>query len=497
MRNFGFGFLVALMTAALTGTAAGQEVSRPMLAPPESQAPASTAPVPIPGIPDGSPESAGQIMNAPLVVSLNKARIINLPVPAARVVVANESIADIHFDPATPRQMFVLARSLGTTSIFVMDEKGKIIHQTAVEVALDPTSIEMALADLLPDESVYITAYQGSVFLRGNASSPAVATRAVDIVEQLLPEGSGLINMMQITGRQQVILKVQVAEMVRTIAKSIRVNSVLETATIGALGGRGIGFAVTQASQIGQSKDITSGTLNANLPFLDPVHFDSLERQGFVKTLAEPLLVAASGEEATFLAGGSFPRPTTVTENGVAYTDTEYGVKLSFTPHVLDEGRISLQIATEVSDIDVSVSIALGSDISIPGLTTKRTTTNIDLPSGGTIMISGILEEDMDNFIDGMPFLKDIPVLGALFRSTQFSRNQTELVIVVTAYLAKPINDSAGPALPTDGILPPSDTDIYLLGRLHKEYSDEGEKPFWELPLTYQGPFGYIMEGTP
>lgn len=224
---------------------------------------------------------------------------------------------------------------------------------------------------------------------------------------------------------------------------------------------------------------------------LGPINFEALERQSLAKTLAEPVLTVISGQTASFLSGGETPVPAGVDENGNAIIEfRDFGIRLEFTPVVHDKGRISLQIATEISAIDTANSVTVVGSV-VSGFTTKRTETTVDLPSGGTLMLSGLLQDDITDTINGFPFLKDIPILGALFRSTEFLLNQSELIITVTAYLANPIGNDAGLALPTDGFEPASDIDIYLLGRLHRTYG-EGEAQFWQDPIS--GPFGYIMK---
>jgi pilus assembly protein CpaC len=223
---------------------------------------------------------------------------------------------------------------------------------------------------------------------------------------------------------------------------------------------------------------------------LGPTSFSVLERQGLVKTLAEPTLTALSGQTASFLSGQQTPSVTGVDQNGNAIIEyKDLGIRLSFTPTVIDENQINLEVSTEVSSISTSNVSVLGE--TLPNYDVKNTETTIDLPSGGSLMIAGLLKDNMTNTLDGFPYLKDIPVLGALFRSHAFLREETELVVTVTVYLAKPTGADAPLALPSDGFEPASDIDLYILGRLHREYAKK-ELPIWAAPL--KGPFGYIME---
>lgn len=497
-RGYLLGVLTLLTWGLLAGPAVSQEIRRGPFSTPAGPAADPLVPAPSGGLPTGRvPQSSTKGNWTPLIVPLNKAQVIDLPSGATNVVVANEAVADVHLDPANPQQMFILARSIGTTAIFVMDESGNIVHEAAVEVVLDQTPMELALADLMPDEDLKVAVYQGSVFLRGQVSSPAASARAVEIVERLLPEGSSLVNMLKIRGRQQVILQVRVAEMNRQVIKTLRTSMRVDGSTIGALGNRGIFFTTAGSTLRKATAEIASGTLNLGLPYLDPLSFSTLEQQGLVKTLAEPTLVALSGESAAFTAGGQYPFPTNIDDNGnVVFEFREFGVQLSFMPEVLTRGRINLQIRAEVSEIDSSTTVTVGT-LTIPAISTNRTETVIEMASGGSLMISGLLNENYDSFIEGFPYLKDVPILGTLFRSNQFFHDKTELVVLVNTYLAKEIDGKEGPALPTDGLIPPSDADFYLLGRLNREGTKEKETPFWRMPFGLKGPFGYIMEDTP
>ena len=474
-----FAIACAIVTAAFAVSA--QQVPRrgaATTAPPATLAPVRTAAAP-----------------RTFAVPLNKARVIDLAVAAASVVVANETVADIHIDPANPRKVFVIARAIGSTSIFFMDGEGGVIEQAEVRVDLDPAALKAAFTKLLPDESIEVSVFQGSVFLTGSVRSAAAVADAANIAIRFVETDTSVVNMLQIRGSQQVVLQVRIAEMSRTIIKNLSVNQRFSRG----VGKRNTDFTTTSPTPANAVTAFATGALDLRLAGLGigGVTFEVMERQGLVKTLAEPTLTAVSGETANFLSGGEFPFPVGRDENGnTTYEFREYGIGLNFTPVVLNEGRINLQIATEVSDVDTSTTITIGTD-QIPSFTTKRTETTIDLPSGGGLMISGLLEENMSDTVAGFPVLKDIPILGALFRSSEYQREETELVVLVNAFLAKPVDGGAGLTAPHDGLIPPSDVDMYLLGRLHKEYTSQGEVPFTRLPFSIEGPFGYIMEKLP
>lgn len=443
--------------------------------------------------PAGSAETIALEDLATVSLPINKARLVPLPASAANVILANEGVADVHFDPASPNRMFLLGRQVGTTTLFVMDAGGAIIHSTDLRVDLDSEGVASAIRALLPGEAITVSVFQGQVFLTGKARSPAAATNAVMIANRFLPQEAAAVNMIQVQGNQQVLLQARITEMDRTIIKNMAVTERFNRTIVGQ---RGISFNTSSPTIANGGTAYIYGTLSPHLAgfgITDPT-FAGLEREGLVKTLAEPTLTAVSGETARMLVGSQVAFPTGRDDNGnLVWEWRDVGVRMHFSPVVLDDGRINLQVQTEVSAVGDSRTIA---GVTIPDMNVKRTDTVIDLPSGGTLMISGLLENKVTDLINGVPGLKDIPVLGALFRSNEFQHEETELVILVTPFLAKPMNRGTA-ATPVDGFAPPSDIDFMLLGRLHKEYTDKGDVPFWRLPFKVEGPFGYIMERTP
>jgi len=419
-------------------------------------------------------------------LSLDNATVVSLPVPVRKIVVGNELVADVHVDTANPLQVFIVSKAIGSTNVFFMNEKGVIIHQAEVRVSMNNEALQAALKNLLPNDEIGISVYRDSIFLTGSVRSSAAAADAVRIATRFVKDPTKVTNMLKVSGSQQVILKVRVAEMNRTVRKNLAIDQGVSIG--GFLGNLDIKANSPTTSGV---TPFGAGVLNHDIVQLSPTAIRALEQQSLVKTLAEPTLTALSGEAATFLSGGSTPVPVGVDQNGNAVIEyREYGIKLNFTPVVLGKGRINLKVSTEISAIDTANNVTVANS-TINGFTSKRTDTTVDLPSGGTLMLSGLLQEDVADVVNGFPFLKDLPVLGALFRSTDFQNAETELVVTVTAYLAKPAGNDAPLALPTDGFEPSSDIDLYLLGRLHREYGD-GDIPFWKDLLG--GPFGYIMK---
>ncbi|OHC73416.1 MAG: hypothetical protein A3G18_04920 [Rhodospirillales bacterium RIFCSPLOWO2_12_FULL_58_28] len=431
---------------------------------------------------------------AVLDMSLNMARIINLPAPFQNIVVGNETVANVSYDvdAKNNRQAFITARALGTSNIIFLDKNGGIVHQMDVRVGQDSDTIQAALAKLLPDDNIKVSVYRDSAFLTGKVRSSESLTNAVSIARRFVGADINVVNMLSVQGSQQVILQVRVAEMSRTILKELTTTTNLTDKAVG-LGGLKIGQLIKFKSSptfTNATGAFASGTIDSQISGISPVAFQVLESQGLVKTLAEPTLMAVSGEPASFLVGGSIPVPSGVSDQGVAICCNyqKYGIGLDFVPVILDEGRISLNINTSISELGTNYVIG---NSTVPSIIEKTAKTTVELPSGGFIMMAGLLKDNVTDTIRGFPGLKDIPVLGALFRSNNFKREETELVITVTAYLAKSAGSDQQLSLPTDGFEPASDIDFYLLGRLHREYA-KGELPIWAKPL--KGPFGYIME---
>ncbi len=472
-----------LFAAALISwtTASAQEVPkrRTFSAPPPADStPATAAPQVEPGL---SPAQGAALEYIEL--SLHKAKIITLPQSVDKIVIGDPTIMDVELDPEQATRIILRPKAVGLTNVFFMDSNGGIIRRAEVRVASDQGGLKTALAQLLPDSNITVTVFRDSIFLTGKVRSAAVAANAVDIAGRFAGS-ENVVNLMSVLGGQQVILKVRVAEMDRNVRKDLSTVATLQKSfTLFNTAGRGFSLS-SQAFSI-KDKAVT-GALFTNSNVLSDAVFEALEQQSLAKTLAEPTLTAISGETATFLSGGEFPYASGIDENNnVTYDFKEYGIRLEFTPTVLDEGRINLVISTEISAIGTIITPGV-----VP-VTQKRTKTTIELPSGGTLMISGLLKDNMSDTIRGVPFLKDIPILGILFRSTAFSQQRTELVILVTAYLVKPIDSVSAASSPTDGFETATDLDLYLLGRLHRHYSDS-EETFWDNPL--KGPFGYIMK---
>ena len=445
-----------------------------------------------------------------LTLSLNKARIIELPRRARSVLVSNPLIADVII--RTPRQLYVLGQQIGDTNVFVLDDDGRQIVQLEIRVELDLTGLRKAFVDIMPSERVEVTAVNANIVLTGTVRSSQAAENARLLARRFVDDDNNIINMLRIAADHQVMLRVRIAEMDRSVGKDLGFNTQigLRTGIFGkdgkttgtAVSGFGANNSFGNPNSIGTLSGNSAGTAIVNLflgEFFQTLQFtiDALESQGLVNTLTQPTLTAVSGENANLLVGGEFPVPIsfTVTEGGLPIQEIEFksfGILLTFTPVVLSSGTISLKLSTEVSSLDFSDGGGALDSIGgfIPALVVRRTETTVELPSGGGIVIGGLLQDDIRSAVEGFPGLKDVPVLGALFRSNSYQKGETELVVMVSAYLVKSVSEREF-ALPGDGFVAANDFDLYLLGRLHAVYAKTDLPPSIE---SLQGPIGYIME---
>lgn len=428
-----------------------------------------------------------------------RARLVRLPIPVKDVIVADPEIVDVVVK--SPQLLYLLGKATGGTNVVLLDSKAREILELDVAVFREVDSLRQALREMLPEEAIEVSALGTSVILAGTVRTPRAAEDARLMAARHVGDPEAVINRIKIAQVQQVSLRVRVAEVQRTIMKDLNLNGAVGThraspsaaatntffSTIGLTKGGG-----QAASGFGRLAGLNPGLALASGGFLGgaALLMDALEQDGLIRTLAEPTLTSMSGEEARFLAGGEFPVPTGVDNNGrVKIEFKEFGVSLAFRPVVLDDGRINLNVATEVSEIDDANAIIL-SDLRIPALKTRRASTTVELPSGAALVIGGLLQNNYNSLIDGFPGLRNIPILGALFRSVDFQRQETELVITVTPYLVEPFNDN-DVVLPTDGHVPPNDLEMYLLGKLQVAYGrKEGEVPDGK-PA---GPIGYIVK---
>lgn len=451
---------------------------------PTASKPAKRVQIPV----EPLPEKVDPAIADQFELALNKTRAVDLERDVRDVIIGNPDIADIVV--RAPGEVYLIGRAVGVTNVFLVDAGGNLIRKLEVVVQPDGVSVQAALRTLLPKERIEARGVGDSIVLSGIVSSDAAAAQAQQIARRFVRGDANIINMITVGSEQQVLIKVKVAEIQKSVLKELGASNLISPQTLGPLS---LDFA---AAATGLSSSVFAGTLGVNINDLDAT-FQLLETQGLLRTLAEPNLLAISGEPASMLAGGEYPVVAVSDDGDSATTSVEYkpfGVSLAFLPVVMGPGRIWLKVSTEVSALSQqnSVVIPFGDDsFEILGLQTRRANSTIELPSGGGIMIAGLLQNDIQSTVNGVPGLMDLPILGSLFRSTSFQRNETELVILVSVILAKP-TDPDLLAAPTDGFAPSHDLDRYFIGNLQNIYvkrPDAANLP----PEGPKGPIGYII----
>ena len=405
---------------------------------------------------------------AQAVIGVGKSQVVELPIPYTEVMIADPKIADVL--PLTSRSVYVVGKSIGSTALTLYGPGKSLIASVDVVISADISGLKGQINSLLPAERISVSAANQSLVLSGVVASPSAMSRALALAESYAP--GKVINMMSVEGTQQIMLSVRFVEMQRSVAKDLKVN--VSRPELGdTLSSPGL--QITTGDTLSGTVNVLENTFGAamqriragggNLSLL----FDALEQKGLVKTLAEPTLVAMSGDTASFLAGGEFPIPVQRTAGGGGGADAgsisieykRFGVALAFTPTLLQDGMINLVVNPEVSSIDREISIVLG-PIRVPGIKVRRAHTTVELRDGESFTIAGLLRDDYISQIRQYPFIGDIPVLGALFRSNGYRHEETELVIVVTPHLVTARR--GGVATPADGFVPPSDFERFLLG---------------------------------
>jgi pilus assembly protein CpaC len=494
---------VIQIAAALLLAASTLAVPRPVFA----QDGVPNRVVPTPRMTAGSVD---QVMARKFEMGVGKSIIVDLPRDAKEVFVGNPAIANAVVRSA--RKIFVIGVANGSTSIFALDGEGRQIAALEIQVGREPGMLGQLLRAALPHAQINAASIGDSIVLTGTVDTVLEAQKAVDIAKGFLGVSSvgtsviegKVINSITVRGKDQVMLKVTVAEVQRTTLKQLGVNlnGTWEVAgkTFGGVVDNPFTTSSTALSQTALRAGAQLGTANQKL-----IDIRALERQGVMRLLAEPTLTAISGETAKFTAGGEIPVPRQAGEeepNAIGQTlgfqrrqsiQVEwrpYGVQLNFTPVVLSEGRISLAVNTEVTEIDSENGIALTPSIRAPGFRVRKAMTTVELPSGGQLVTAGLIQQVSRQTINGLPGLMNIPILGQLFRSRDYLRQETELMMIVTPFIARP---SAPKALarPDDGFSDATDPATILMGRLNRVYGAAGApRP----PVNYRGRVGFIHD---
>ena len=389
-----------------------------------------------------------------LNLSQGTGTLVRLPEAMTDVFVANDGVADVQV--RSTRQLYIFGKGRGETTVYATTKSGRVVYAANVRVGSNIGSVKEMLQLAMPEAQLEATPINNMLLLTGTVSDPDDVAEAQRLVQAYVGEGTQVISRVRTATPLQVNLKVRVAEVNRSALKEFGVNLLSGDGTDGFQFGvaQGEGIDVDDGKVI---RGILGTTMFARGKFLglDLIgRLNLAETDGLVTTLAEPNLTALSGETATFLAGGEFPIPVPQGNGAVTVEYKQYGVGLAFTPYVLADGRISMRVRPEVSELSNQGTIKLG-DFSVPALTTRRAETTVELGSGQSFMIGGLLRNAVTNDINKAPFLGDLPILGTLFRSNSFRRQETELVIIVTPYLVKPVSHQL--ATPIDGYRAPND----------------------------------------
>jgi pilus assembly protein CpaC len=428
-------------------------------------------------------------------LGIGKSVVVDLPRDVRDILVADPKVANAVV--RTSRRAYIVGVAVGQTSVFFFDAEGRQIAGLDIAVTRDLNGVRAALRQMFPNADMRIDGVGDGVVLTGSAANPAEAQQAYDLASRLVGSADKVVNAITVRGRDQVMLRVTVAEVQRDVIKQLGVDlngsvgsgmAVLNFNTSNPFSATGQALSPTNATFTYQS---ASATLRA------------MERAGVIRTLAEPNLTAISGESATFLAGGEFPIPaglscdTTrvppICQQSIEYK--KFGVGLTFTPIVLTEGRISLKVLTEASDISNENSITLQvpgttQSVTVPSIRVRRADTTVEIPSGGSLAMAGMIQEQTKQALNGVPGVTQVPVLGALFRSRDYVNRQTELMVIVTPYIARAVAQK-DLARPDDGFADAADPSSVLLGRLNRIYGVPGQV---DPKRVYRGNYGFILD---
>lgn len=451
---------------------------------------------------------SAEVYASTFVVPVNRSRLISTGPKIAEALVANPEIADIHVHGTN--KVSVIGVSRGQTTLRIMDEKGNVISSVPVSVTYDLPAIRRSLRNYLPQEDIGVELVNDNIALLGEVTDAAAVDRALQVVSQFI-EVAGpnddprdeIVNLMKVTSGQQVMLRVRVGEIRRNALKQLGVNlqglsrngdNLIRGATgsgIAGISGGAAGAGLFDAAD--SSFGFLAGTFGLGSDLSLGASLEALETDGLLKILAEPNLVALSGEQAEFLAGGEIPIP--IAQPGGAGTNfvtidyRPFGVSVSFIPYVLSENRIRLNVTPEVSELSNEDGVIVNG-LSVPAISTRRAKTTVELAPGESFMIAGLIRDEMNSTLRQFPGIKEIPVLGSLFRSTEFQRNETELVIAVTPYLVDP-QKSDEVRLPSDGFRPPSTMEMFFYGALSS--ISHGERRLSQTP-SLEGPIGFMVD---
>jgi len=442
----------------------------------------------------------GQMGARPVSLGIGKSVVIDLPRDIKDVLVADPKIANAVV--RSSQRAYIIGAAVGQTNIIFFDSAGQQIAAYDIAVKRDLNGVRTALKTALPNSDIQIDGVNDGVVLSGTAASPIEAQQAFDMAARLAGGADKVVNSIAIRGRDQVMLKVTVAEVARNIIKQMGID-LSASMTYGTAV---VNFSNANPFTAYGRPLVSSNSLTGSFGSVPSVSatLRAMESAGVVRTLAEPNLTAISGESATFIAGGEFPVPAGYSCDPVTRVCTtqiqfkKFGISLNFTPVVLTEGRISLRVMTEVSELSNDNSITLTQSLSssnvntltIPSIKTRRAETTLEIPSGGAMAMAGLIQEQTKQAINGFPGLAQLPILGSLFRSRDFVNSQTELMVMVTPYVVRAVAQK-DLSRPDDGFASASDPQTDLLGSINRIYGVPGRN---EPARNYRGTYGFITD---
>lgn len=428
--------------------------------------------------------------SSPLQLTMNRAAVVESEVPFTELSIANPGIADI--SSLSDRSIYILAKQPGRTTLTLLGLNGELITNVEVHVTPDLAEFKERLAQILPGENIEVRTANSGIVLSGTVSSVVRMDRALDLAARY--SGGRVSNMMVVGGVQQVMLKVRFAEMQRSVSKalssSLSFGGTVFDGELNLDGGVGSGISGALGDPAATSNGAVlfgfgAGSLDIG------ILIEALEARGVARSLAEPNLTALSGQEATFLAGGEYPVP--VSDGGdVTIQFKPFGVSLNFIPRVVDGDVINLELTAAVSSLDPSTSVTINGFI-INGFRRRETSTTVEMRDGESFAIAGLLSDDFTDATGQVPWIGDIPILGALFRSAEYKRRQTELVIIVTPHLVSPTRGEAL-ALPTDRVQPPTEQGLFLFGRVARAGAPTRGGAGEVARQDFNGSYGYVLD---
>jgi pilus assembly protein CpaC len=436
----------------------------------------------------GSPSGA-------LNVPMNRAVVVESDEPFAEISVANAEIADI--STLSDRSIYVLGRSPGLTTMTLLAPNGSLITNVQIQVTPDISEFKERLRQIMPNEPIEVRTANDGIVLSGVISSITNMERAVELANRYAPDR--VSNLMNIGGTQQVMLKVRFAEMSRAVSKNLSASLNISSTNFGSSTGTYLSSDNTSAAIATNGGVTTKSGTNGAFQFGGSlggteisVLLEALESKGIVRTLAEPNLTALSGQQAKFLAGGEYPIPV-ASDSGITIEYKPFGVELEFIPRVVNGDQINLELKAAVSGVDSTISYNLDG-FSVNSFKRRETSTTVEMRDGESFAIAGLLQDDFEDLAGQVPWLGDIPVLGALFRSADYSRKQSELVIIVTPHLVTPTSGQAL-ALPTDRVKIPTESELFLFGKTYGGNDRPKSGAAAEVAKQdFSGSYGYVME---